>query len=214
MVAPLSGGDRAWSLVGCSSERRGGENVRQGPWVDVRRVVGSGANCPPPAGTLLGAIPQEGDVERLKVPVFGGGDEDTGSTVADVGILASGGGAGGGAKEASEPPFILSDGLPPVPPKLVKKIQRGDYVDMAELFRDNMELGRRHPLDAGLGGGARPARREVPDLLSWIACFGMYASVVAQKCPNRVRELWAYQTMVVHEARRCGGKVRKRLADL
>ena len=35
----------------------------------------------------------------------------------------------------------------------------------------------------------------------------MYASVVAQKCPNRVRELWAYQTMVVHEARRCGGKV-------
>ncbi len=34
----------------------------------------------------------------------------------------------------------------------------------------------------------------------------MYASVVAQKYPYRVRELWAYQTMVVHEARRCGGK--------
>ena len=77
---------------------------------------------------------------------------------------------------------------------------------MAELLRDNMELGRRHHLEAGLGGGTRPSRREVPDLLSWIACFGVYASMVAQKCPNRVRELWAYQTMVVHEARRCGGK--------
>ncbi len=43
-------------------------------------------------------------------------------------------------------------------------------------------------------------------MLSWIACFGMYASVVAQKHPPRVREVWAYQTMVVREARRCGGK--------
>ncbi len=34
----------------------------------------------------------------------------------------------------------------------------------------------------------------------------MYASVVAQKHPQRVQELWAYQTMVVREARRCGGK--------
>ncbi len=88
MDAPPSGGG-------------GDENVRQGPWGDAppSMAVGSGANCPPPAGTPLGTIPREGDVERLKVPVFGGGDEDTGSTVANVGILAS----GGGAKEASEP---------------------------------------------------------------------------------------------------------------
>ena len=58
---------------------------------------------------------------------------------------------------------------------------------MAELLQDNMELGRRQSLEAGLGGGARPSRREVPDLLSWIACFGMYASVVAQKHPHRTR---------------------------
>ncbi len=70
---------------------------------------------------------------------------------------------------------------------------------------DMAELGRRQNLEAGLGGGG--ARPEVPDLLSWIACFGMYASVVAHKYPHRVRELWAYQTMVVHEARRHGGKV-------
>ena len=62
-------------------------------------------------------------------------------------------------------------------------------MDMAELLRDNMELGRRQSLEASLGGGTRPSRREVPDLLSWIACFGMYASVVAQKHPHRVREL-------------------------
>ena len=48
--------------------------------------------------------------------------------------------------------FIVSEGLPPVPVKLVTKIQRGDYVDMAELLRNNMEMERRQPSDAqGIG---------------------------------------------------------------
>ncbi len=67
--------------------------------------VGSWDNCPSPTGTPLGAISREGDVERLKVPVFGGGDEGAGSTGTDVGTLT----LGGGAKEASamsDPPFI------------------------------------------------------------------------------------------------------------
>ncbi len=79
---------------------------------------------------------------------------------------------------------------------------------MTELLRDNIMMGRRQSLEstAYLGGGAQPSLREVPDLLSWIACFGMYASVVAPKLPQRVGELWAYQAMVVREARHCGGK--------
>ncbi len=108
------------------------------------------ANCPPRTGTPLGTIPR---AAALGVPVFGGGDdheEDPGSKVTDSSALIPGG----------EAPFILSEGLPPVPHKLVKKIQKG------ELLRDNMELGRRQSLEAGLGGGARPSRREVPDLLS------------------------------------------------
>jgi len=37
-------------------------------------------------------------------------------------------------------PFILSEALPVVPPKLVKRIVKGEYVDMAELLNDNMEV--------------------------------------------------------------------------
>ena len=40
-------------------------------------------------------------------------------------------------------PFLLSECLAPVPAKLVDKIVRGDYVDMAELLRDNKLLRRR-----------------------------------------------------------------------
>ena len=70
----------------------------------------------------------------------------------------------------------------------------------------NMELQRRQSSDSGCQNQNKTNRREVPDLLSWITCFGTYASVVCDKQPQRIRELWAYQTMLVREARRCGGK--------
>ena len=46
-------------------------------------------------------------------------------------------------KSSVEKPFILSEGLPPVPHQLAARILRGEYVDMAELLRDNLEAQRR-----------------------------------------------------------------------
>ena len=40
---------------------------------------------------------------------------------------------------SAESAFILSEALPPVPAKLVKRIQKAEYVDIAELLKDNME---------------------------------------------------------------------------
>ena len=42
-------------------------------------------------------------------------------------------------------PFILSEALPVVPAKLVRRILRGEYIDMAELLKDNMEVERSGP---------------------------------------------------------------------
>ena len=46
----------------------------------------------------------------------------------------------------------------------------------------------------------------MPDLLSWITCFGIYASVICDKSLGKAKQLLAYQTLIVREARRCGGK--------
>ena len=81
-------------------------------------------------------------------------------------------------------------------------------MDMAELLRDNLEAQRRVAMqDAPSSSAAvsRP-RREVPDLLSWVQCFGVYIAVVTSKFPERTHKLLAYQTLIVREARRCGGK--------
>ena len=83
-------------------------------------------------------------------------------------------------KDVPPQPFIVGEGLPAVPAKLVAKIQRGEYVDMAELLKDNTEAERHRTPQKRLQGGqiSRSSRREVPDLLSWLQCFGTYACVL------------------------------------
>ena len=94
-------------------------------------------------GPQLGEMPDQGDLCQLNLPVTSG-------TEAVEGVapqLVSGGkgestpsnasGSGGAKKPVEKPvekPFILSEGLPPVPYKLVTRIFRGEYVDMAELL--------------------------------------------------------------------------------
>lgn len=93
-----------------------------------------------------------------------------------------------------------------VPAKLVKRILKLEYVDMAELLKDNMEAERRMLNDGGLTQSHfanRPTRREVPDMLSW---FSLYAVAVVSKYPEKRNELWAYQATLIGEARRCGGQ--------
>ena len=81
-------------------------------------------------------------------------------------------------------PFVLSEALPVVPAKLVKRILRGEYVDMSELLSDNLEAERRRALSEMGESGPRVSRREVPDLLSWLKCFILYAAIVASQYPG------------------------------
>ena len=81
---------------------------------------------------------------------------------------------------------------------------------MAELLRDNLEAQRRSSSQpascSSTGSNPSRSRREISDLLSWVQCFGIYIAVVTSKQPERMRQLMAYQTLMVREARRCGGK--------
>ena len=103
---------------------------------------------------------------------------------------------------------MLSEGLAPIPAKLVARIVKGEFVDMVELLRDNVEAVRRGSLQEGPIASqphTKKTRREVPDLLSWVQCFGTYMGVIASKYPSWVYQFFAYQTLIVREARRCGG---------
>ena len=53
---------------------------------------------------------------------------------------------------------------------------------MAELLRDNIEAEQRRG-SASDTKSSTPKRREVPDILSWVQCFGAYARVCGQAAP-------------------------------
>ena len=163
-------------------------------------------HCYVPPGSRLSEVPSASQVEQLNLSGF-----NAERTHAD-GLLTS-------VREKptdmvtpttdspQEGPFILSEALPVVPPGIVKRILKGAFVDMAELLKDNLEMERRRSL---VENGAMPpfqarhSRREIPDVLSWLHCFTLYAAVVCSKYPNKVKGLLAYQAFIISEARRGG----------
>ena len=143
-----------------------------------------------------------------------------------VGNSADGGGADGGhlgrgrmedpkkletpkKGDATARPFIFSEGLPPVAAKLVARILRG-------LCRHGRAPARY------LGGAAegRPAvagkylfiHSSSPEVRSYghlklsVVLWGVYCSGGEQVYPEHTHKLLPYQTLVVWEARRCGGR--------
>ena len=89
-------------------------------------------------------------------------------------------------EEAAAQSFVLSEGLAPVPAKLMGRILRGNFVDMAELLRDNLEAQRRGVIQESsvIPSDPKRSRQEVPDLLSWVQCFGTYMAVVTSAQPT------------------------------
>ena len=192
-----------------------GGRAREG---DGGSSISDATSSPPPfsPGSGLGVMPTQADVAALALPVaseqhLAGETGVAAMESGDTGRLGQTSRPSTVATSSEEPtqPFILSEGLAPVPVRLVSKILKGDFVDMAELLRDNLEAQRRGNLQEASAidlSQSKRARREIPDLLSWVQCFGTYLAVIATKYPDRLRQLLAYQTLVVREARRCGGR--------
>ena len=78
-------------------------------------------------------------------------------------------------------------------------------MDMAELLQDNMEVERYKA--AGEGESSQGRRREVPDILSWLVCFSLYATVLGAQFPEKSKDLSAFQALMISEHRTCRGRV-------
>ena len=102
-------------------------------------------------------------------------------------------------------PLVLSSALPPVPARAVDKIRSGLFIDFKELLPDNVALSQRLAETSSLLSGAPPAHlREVTDILTWISCFLYF--VAARSEDSVTRDLMAYGLIVLHLARKHGGR--------
>ena len=186
------------------------EILRENPSLlsTVSTSAGKSADRPPACGACRGKARMGGVANSASAGSSAIGTTGEGASNPSGGVNSKSPSSSGGSNlEDASQPFILSEGLHPVPAKLVSKIC--DFVDMAELLRDNLEALRRGTLQDPTATDtpqAKRPRREVPDLLSWVQCFGTFMAVVASKQPVKLRQLLAYQTLIVREGRRCGGR--------
>ena len=106
-------------------------------------------------------------------------------------------------KAPDHPPLSIGAGLPPVPHKMVARIQRGEFVDMVELLPDRLGCSfGSTPEDKTT---AKSKKQSVTNILEWIKCFGIYMAVIAKSQPDRIPDLLGYQSLIIEAHLEYGG---------
>ena len=67
--------------------------------------------------------------------------------------------------------MYIGAGLPPVPPKLVKRIQDEWFIDMAELLPAHLSSSQ--STDDEQSGKTKPKHQEVINIVKWLQCFSI-----------------------------------------
>ena len=80
-------------------------------------------------------------------------------------------------------PFSLGPGHKPIPAKLVSKILTRQFVELADLIPENLDVPEQiqHTITVSYlvpSSPARPKRKEVIDVVTWVECFVSFVSVV------------------------------------
>ena len=105
--------------------------------------------------------------------------------------------------EAGTSMVSIGAGLPPVPQKLVERIQAGEYVDMVELLPDR--LGAHGSSPAKEEKGSKQPKRQITSIAEWVQCFGVFMAVVVSKSPDRIIDLLGHQSIIVEASREYEG---------
>ena len=84
-------------------------------------------------------------------------------------------------------------GLPPVPQKLVERIQEGKFIDMAELTIDRLSM-------SPFNDTSKPSHSKrwlVTSIIEWTQCFTNYIAILIQAHPERTSDLLGYQHLIL-----------------
>ena len=84
------------------------------------------------------------------------------------------------------PPILICNGLPPVPARLIKRVEDGMYIEMAELLPDHLSSVELNMSEQP--SSTRSKLHEVTNIMDWIECFGMYIAIISRSAPHRVAD--------------------------
>ena len=110
-------------------------------------------------------------------------------------------GAGGPTPKAEK--SGVGEGFPPVPAKVVARIEKGDYVDLKDLLQsmDESNLSDLEEQGIVVVTAGKQWRSQIRDLATWVEAFMTYVAIRARKSPELVGDLLAYSSLIARGAR-------------
>ena len=73
-------------------------------------------------------------------------------------------------------------------PRLVDRINAGEFIDMAKLLPDHM--GTINPSSTDESARQKVRWCPVTSIIKWMQCFNVYLSVICRTCPERILDLF------------------------
>jgi len=95
----------------------------------------------------------------------------------------------------SDPPIMINSGLPPVPTKLVNKIQSGLFVEMSDLLPDTLTSAE---YNANETHNSKPKHLKELSIMEWVQSFAVYMAVISRTKPQCIADLLGYQQRIIH----------------
>jgi len=161
--------------------------------------------APPPAVTTLSLLPPSSTATPT-LPPHALGSPATLAPVASTSNAPAPPLDAGQPQSARGMPFHLASSFAPIPAKLVSRIQSLEYVDLRELLPDNIALSEKlDALPARANQVPNQEQREITKIVTWVSCFASYVAIIAQKHPERTRDMLAYMRLMVREGHKHGG---------
>ena len=97
--------------------------------------------------------------------------------------------------------ILISNGLPPIPARLVKRVKDGLFVEMAELLPSYLDTADLNTDDQHTRSRKRPP--VLSDIMDWAQYFGMYIAIVSRHKPMHVADLLGYQRIIIGASLDC-----------
>ena len=95
-------------------------------------------------------------------------------------------------------PMLFSSGLPPIPAKLVDRIQSGLFVEISDLLPQKL-ISAEYSVGDHITS-QKQKQYEVTTIIEWVQCFGIYIAVLSKKEPERIADLHGYQQLIIHSS--------------
>ena len=88
--------------------------------------------------------------------------------------------------------LYVGGGFPPVPAKLAKRIQEGQFIEMAELLPELLRGPT--PYKDDQPKSVKSKYQDLYSILDWIQCFGLYVAIICRSQPHRITDFWVIRT--------------------